>query len=121
MATKSPTQTTPTPDTEICITCHHTQLVDSKYRQHFAQTHLNLTEDHLGFGEEVDNLLRYLRSALYALAYTDLMYENDEEAKDLAKLCLEVLEEAQRRKDLYDNAVEIWQHRAEAKLSKAAV
>lgn len=92
---------------DFCITCA-VHRINGGAREYFAQTPLHPTEDDLSFGEELGNMLRYIHAMLYTLGYHDV---GAEEARDLAQCGVDVVDEAQRRLDLFRHAADIWWQR----------
>jgi len=92
---------------DFCVNCAvHT--INGGAREYFAQSPLYPTADDLSFGEEVGNMLRYIHAILYTLGYNNVQAE---EVRDLAQCGVDVIDEAQRRLDLFRHAADIWQER----------
>ena len=102
-------KTTTHPD--LCVNCKVHEIVGGA-RKYFAQTALHPKEDDLDFGNEVHDMLSYLRGICWTLGYAKDL-EDEESTRDLGQLGVEVAGEAIRRLELLTHAAELWQQRAQ--------
>ncbi len=86
----------------------------------FAQAFDNLPADDLRQVSEIENMLCGLKAILYVLGYNDDIINGDpNNAIELCQHAVHVVEEVQRRLEMFERAALLWQERAEGWKARA--